>query len=120
MKIKNWEIPALILWMAMIFWFSSIPNLSSGLEEDFALRKLAHCLEYAVLAFLFFRVLSGKVKNFWSAFWGAIILSIIYAITDEYHQTFVFGRSGEIKDVLIDSVGVFAGLICSLLPRRLS
>jgi len=116
--LKTWEVIALLVWMVGIFWFSSMPNLSSGLKEDFILRKLAHCFEYAVLTFLFFRVLRRRVESPWNVFFGAAIFSIGYALTDEIHQTFVFGRSGIIKDVLIDSIGVLMGLVSQISFRK--
>lgn len=39
------------------------------------------------------------------------LFCIIYALSDEIHQLFVFGRSGELKDVLIDTIGSFLGII---------
>ena len=39
----------------------------------------------------------------------AIGLSILYSCTDEFHQLFINGRSGSIKDVLIDSIGILIG-----------
>ena len=43
----------------------------------------------------------------------------MYSITDEIHQTFVFGRSGEIRDVLIDSVGIFTGILLVILILKM-
>ena len=39
----------------------------------------------------------------------AFVFSVFYAATDEYHQTFIQGRSGSLRDVLIDSIGIFCG-----------
>ncbi|HIU52150.1 MAG TPA: VanZ family protein [Candidatus Merdicola faecigallinarum] len=41
----------------------------------------------------------------------SFIIGVIYAITDEIHQLFVPGRSGEIRDVLIDGLGIIVGII---------
>lgn len=87
-----------ILWCALIFAFSSIPRLETGLEYDFLLRKLAHMAEYAVLFRLTLRA-SG------SALWAAAF-SLLYAASDEWHQTFVPGREGAFRDVLVDAVGI--------------
>lgn len=104
---KYW-LPALV-WAGFIFWLSSIPNLKSGLEQDFILRKIAHILEYAILTFLFLRGISAYSRP--AVGWkkiviSSIVFSLFYALADEYHQTFVFGREGSLKDVGIDSVGI--------------
>ena len=39
------------------------------------------------------------------------VICVLYAITDEYHQTFVAGRSGELRDVVIDSLGALLGIL---------
>ena len=49
-----------LLWAGFIFFLSSIPDLSSGLEQDFLLRKIAHVAEYAVLALLLWRALGAE------------------------------------------------------------
>ena len=96
-----------VVWAAVIFALSSIPSLGTGLGTwDVALRKLAHVTEYAILAFLLRRALSAPV---------ALGVAVLYAISDEFHQTFVRGREGRPRDVAIDAVGIVAGL---LLARR--
>ena len=104
--IKLW-LPVFI-WCAVIYYLSSIPSLKSDLsgQWDFVFRKIAHITEYAVLTFLFFRA-SSKNLNFRRAIYYATLFSITFALTDEYHQLFVFGRQGNLGDVLIDSLGVF-------------
>ncbi len=100
------------LWGGIIFYLSSIPNLNSGLEADFLLRKLAHIFVYFVLVALIFNALSKtffylkKQKTVFDKLIFASFLSLIYAVLDEYHQTFVFGRSGSPKDILIDFLGI--------------
>jgi VanZ family protein len=97
------------LWAALIFTFSSIPSLDSGLGTwDTVLRKLAHLAEYAVLGALLYRALRREP--------AAIALGSLYAVTDEVHQTFVSGREGSPLDWLIDTVGVIAGVL--LFARR--
>ena len=68
-------------------------------------RKSAHFLEYAV--FGFFTARAFKLSNTSPFF--AIPFCGIYAATDEYHQTFTPGRSGEISDVLLDTAGATFG-----------
>ena len=98
-----------VLWAAVIFALSSIPSLGTGLGTwDTILRKIAHAVEYAVLGALLFRALGNEL----AAFAGGVA----YAISDEIHQHFVPGRHGAPFDVLIDAIGVAAGV---LLLRRL-
>ena len=105
-KIEAWIV--LIVWLGAIFYLSSIPSLTIGASPlwEFILRKLAHFFEYFVLNFLIYRVLLLTEKRDipWNIFW-AFMFSILYAFSDEYHQTFVQGRSGRLLDVGIDSFG---------------
>ena len=99
-----------LLWAAVIFAFSSVPDLGTGLGTwDLVLRKLAHAAEYAVLGALLLRALRDELPAF--------LAGSGYAITDELHQHFVSGRVGAPLDVLIDSAGVAIGIV---LWRRLS
>ena len=92
-----------LVWAGVIFAFSSIPSLNSGLGTwDFVLRKLAHMTEYAVLAVLFVRATAS--------YGWAFALAVGYAATDEVHQLFVRGRHGSPVDVGIDAVGALIGL----------
>lgn len=91
-----------VLWMALIFWMSSIPDLPSNKVDvlDFIFKKTAHVMEYTVLFVLWFRALGNKNPT------QAIIFSLIYAFTDEMHQLFIPGRTGRLRDVAIDSIGM--------------
>ena len=91
----------ILAWAAVIFAFSSIPSLSSGLGVwDTVLRKGAHMLEYALLWFLWWRALGYGSKL------PAVAIALAYAATDEFHQHFVEGRVGSPVDWLIDATGV--------------
>lgn len=96
------------LWCSVIYYLSSVPDLKSDLPNrwDFVLRKIAHMMEYGVLAFLSFRAFS-QGQSLRRSLAYAVIFSLTYALTDEYHQTFVGGRSGSLNDVFIDSLGIF-------------
>ncbi len=99
----------ILLWAGVIFAFSSIPSLNSGLGTwDYVLRKCAHMTEYAVLAVLLRRALGRDAPT--------LLLASAYAVTDEFHQTFVAGRHGTPVDWAIDTVGALVGL--ALLRRR--
>ena len=96
-----------IIWMVLIFWISSVPDLPSNKVDilDFFFKKTAHFLEYAILFLLWYRAL-GRKNPFL-----AIVLSLIYAFSDEIHQLFVPGRTGSLRDVGID----FSGMLLSAL-----
>jgi VanZ family protein len=92
--------PPLVL-MGVIFFLSAQPDLGTGLGVwDTILRKAAHMVEYGLLWFLWFRAL--EIRNPLPA----VAITLAYAITDEYHQTFVEGRHGSPLDVLFDAAGV--------------
>ena len=100
-RINPW-IPV-VLWAGVIFALSAVPKLGTGLGTwDFVLRKLAHTAEYAVLGVLLFRA-TRRVPV-------ALALGSAYAVTDEFHQTFVAGRHGSPVDWLIDTAGVLIGV----------
>ena len=91
-------------WAALIFAFSSVPDLGTGLGGwDLVLRKLAHAAEFAVLGALLLRA-SGRAGV-------ALALGTLYAVSDELHQVFVPGRLGSPLDVAIDTVGVAVGVL---------
>ena len=134
---KTISIVSLILWMIVIFSFSSADANKSTSTSDkvittmieikdkitnnetpnnekeiivknssFYIRKIAHITEYLILGFLIFNLLKQySVTNIYYA----IGLSILYSCTDEFHQLFINGRSGSIRDVLIDSIGILIG-----------
>lgn len=101
--------------MGVIYFLSSQPDLKSGFETwlDFVLRKLAHIAEYGILTFLAWQAASdGRRKKSFGYLIIAIIFSVFYAASDEYHQLFVVGRSGSPIDILIDSAGIaISGMI---------
>ena len=100
-------LPPLAL-MAAIFFFSAQPSLDSGLGLiDQIGRKLIHFAEYALLCFLCWRALAPST-NPRRAVLLAFVIASAYAVTDEYHQTFVDGRHGTPVDWLIDSAGAAA------------
>ncbi len=95
-----------VLWAALIFAFSSVPSLSTGLGGwDLLLRKIAHLTEYAVLGALLARALSRPHVAL------PILLGGLYAATDEVHQHFVRGRHAAWYDVLLDTIGVTVGVL---------
>ncbi len=80
-------------------------------EGQHYIRKTAHFTEYFLLAVsVAFPLYVYGVRGLWLLF-SAGIFCVGYACLDEYHQSFVAGRTPGKKDVVIDSVGIFFGII---------
>lgn len=75
-------------------------------QVDHAVRKTAHFAEYALLGLLAALLLRSYGLRQW---WLPWLLVSLYAVTDEVHQLFLPGRSGQLSDVLLDSVGAICG-----------
>lgn len=95
--------------MAVIFWFSSQP--SSELPNfglvDRIIKKSGHVSEYAVLSFWIWYALDFRKDRRWLAW----LIAFLYAMTDEYHQSFVIGRFPSVWDVVIfDNAGMLISL----------
>jgi VanZ family protein len=87
--------------MVVIFVLSAQPDLNSGLGTfDLIGRKFIHAASYGLLWWLWQRALGVRSPL------PAALITIAYAISDEYHQSFVEGRHGSPIDVLIDCAGV--------------
>ncbi len=77
-----------------------------------AIRKLAHFSIYALLGFLLYLLMRvGYWVKPWKSVNGALVTSLLYAISDEVHQLFVPGRSGMARDVCIDFAGAIVGVV---------
>ena len=130
-----------ILWMVVIFSFSAKPavqstemstsvgkmicrifvhDFSSWSDEkqeelaakiDHPVRKCAHASEYALLGALVLLTACTYAKMSPKTVAAAVIISVLYAASDEFHQRFVPGRSCQFTDVLIDSAGVMVGVL---------
>jgi VanZ family protein len=94
--------------MGLIFFLSAQPDLNSGLGTlDYVLRKLAHMTEYALLTLLWAWALRPVTR--WNVV-GAAVIAVLYAASDEFHQSFVEGRHGVASDIVVDAVGVAVAL----------
>lgn len=135
-----------LCWMSTIFFFSSRnadeskqDSLSVGIivgqtfvsdfeswdtntkfefaeKIDHPIRKIAHASEYAILGILIFLIQKEPNKNW---FWIAWFICILYASSDEFHQIFVPGRSGQMSDVCLDSCGAFIGICMASILKKL-
>ena len=77
---------------------------------QFAVRKAAHVIEYAILAALLLRAVRGERSDLRAANAAvAVALAVAWAVLDEYHQSFVASRTGAPGDVLIDTAGAVLG-----------
>ncbi|MDD2225086.1 MAG: VanZ family protein [Candidatus Shapirobacteria bacterium] len=94
-----------IIWMSVIFYFSSRQTTGIGGTNEtnrFLILKSFHLIEYAFLAGL----LSLAIfKKKW-----VILIAYLYAISDEIHQSFVPGRTSRLRDTLIDLIGILIGI----------
>lgn len=138
-----------ICWLILIFGFSSRDADTSGQDSgrigrmvgecfvpgfkewsaakqehfveavDFPIRKTAHATEYAILGMLMFGTIYEEKKSKVHNYVLPWIFGTCYAASDEFHQLFVPGRSGQIRDVIIDSSGVLAGLLVIYIVMRI-
>jgi VanZ family protein len=121
--LRRWG-PALVL-MAAIFWFSSMPanevvrttrpvldhaprTVKVGVRVPVRWLKVGHVVGYALLGAAFLHAV--RPVGIWAP--GlALLLSLGYAMTDEFHQTFRPGRSASVEDVLLDVTAAGAAIV---------
>ncbi|MEG0075202.1 MAG: VanZ family protein [Eubacterium sp.] len=136
-----------IVWMAIIFSFSSQNALESSAMsggivdtivnfivqfahdlsdtqvvqlKDFLeifIRKSAHALNYLILAILIYKAQVSTKNTIKKSLWAGGT-ALMYAITDEYHQLFVPGRSCELRDVFVDFGGILVGMAIVLMIQK--
>ena len=111
MHIRAWRF-FLVGWLILIFLFSShlfsADNTEQVLVYDFLnvfVRKCAHMIEYAILMYLWFRSLYTVRERFSRTVMISVVLSVLYAASDEWHQSFVPSRDGTVTDVGWDATG---------------
>ena len=103
--------------MAVIFWFSAQPYDGDEMAWwEVAGRNLGHFLGYAMLTAAWAWALPRRLRT---RLLLAVAFALAYAASDEYHQTFVDGRTGTIDDVVIDALGMAtAALLIGFQARR--
>lgn len=125
MKNKKFNLILVIIWMTIIFIMSSFNSTESSSQSNFIvdivanifhitntstlsiiIRKLAHYTEYLILGILVMNLNNNKSKSIYLS----IIICLLYAISDEFHQSFVPGRSCQLYDIAIDSLGSLSGI----------
>ncbi|HEX40704.1 MAG TPA: VanZ family protein [Phycisphaerales bacterium] len=105
-----------LAWMGLIYVLSDQPDLphAPGPWLDMALKKGAHAAAYGILAWFYLRLLrhrAGARRSGTALRVVSIALVVMYALSDEYHQTFVPGRNGNWFDVGVDSAGAVAAML---------
>ncbi len=128
-----------IIWMGVIFYMSNQPASISSMHSgntinvisklplignvmnyltsinigEFRVRKSAHIFSYCFLSILLF--MSVYEDNIKKSTIIAFLGTFLYACSDEFHQLFIPGRSGEFRDVIIDSTGGIIGILFTIL-----
>ncbi len=100
---------AVVVWMALVFFLSGqsrLPDLTGGWPE---IQDVAgHFLAYGILALLWRWALSGAGvarPGHW-----AFVLTLLYGLSDEFHQSFVPGRHPDLLDIVTDAIGAASAL----------
>jgi VanZ family protein len=102
--------------MTFIFYVSSIPGEQLGPDTLVVnlIKKAGHAFIFGVLAALYLYALKGKkslLETQGVFFLLSLFLTFLYAVSDEYHQSFTPGRHSSGKDVLIDVCGALSALV---------
>lgn len=110
----------LVKWF-LDFFYRDFYKLSTSQQTflyeniSFWVRKCAHLSIYFVLGvFSLLSFIGYRNMRLFTRCAVSIFICIAYALSDEWHQTFISGRSGELRDVVIDSAGALLGVFCCL------
>lgn len=112
-----------VVYYAIILFEKIVPNITFD-TASFIVRKAAHMTEYLLLGFfwsqtvVYFKKLRDHIREiqtgFLRMFLSSWIIPVLYAISDEIHQSYVPGRSCEIRDMCIDACGALIGVLIAL------
>ena len=125
----------LVIWMIFIFIMSSFNgnissnqsgtiadliynlfNISNTEKVSLIIRKCAHVSEFFILGVLVINLISKYNVKY--SYLISFIVCVLYASSDEFHQLFVPGRSGQVTDVLIDMIGTIFSLLVMYLFNK--
>ena len=111
-----WFWTPVVLWMALVYYSSSIHGEDIPKIDIPNIDKLFHLVEYFILGALLVRAFanSSDRANFKLILLFSILIASIYGVLDEFHQRFVSGRSPEIFDIVSDILGSFSGVLLSI------
>ena len=118
-RILRW-LPAVTM-MVLIFIASATPGneVPEFGTVDIAVKKGGHMVGYALLAIACFLAVYGDTKNVARSVVISLCISIVYAVSDEYHQSFTPGRFPSVVDIGIDAAGALIGVGVAALIVRL-
>jgi VanZ family protein len=138
---RVWRYAPLVIWMLVIFIASTgelsasntsrilrplliwlFPDISEEtlLRTHFFVRKAAHFTEYGLLAVFAARAFSTSSQRWLRRAWFfvALLVTVLYSLSDEYHQSFVATRTGSVYDSFIDMAGGLTALVLYSMWRR--
>ena len=108
--------------MGIIFYLSGQPGLmlvKESADVDAIVRKFGHLFEFGFLAFLFYRIAAHRCGlSMAKAAVAGAFFSLVYAASDEYHQTFTYMRQGTVRDWCYDAAGVVIFLLVFYLAKE--
>ncbi len=99
------------LYMGFIYLISSMPHTKDRVFISWVGQNILHIPLYGMLAFLWMRAFRYNGLPFNRAVVTTLIITILYAFSDEYHQSFVPGRDASLADIAFDCLGAFAGTL---------
>ena len=137
-----------LLWVVTAAWAGTISVLSTGAYSSsvtgwllgqillllhihlnphtfatihFLIRKLAHCTEFAVFGLLLYHSFEPRHPERWDirGAFAALIIAGLFSLVDEYHQSFVPGRTASLVDCGIDTAGALLGMVLLYAAKRL-
>jgi VanZ family protein len=103
---------AVLAWMGLIFWLSSMHKLPKTVDGIGDLQNvLGHFGAYGILAALVFWALVPHLRSSRTLALVTMLVVLAYGSSDEYHQSFVPGRTPDVKDILVDMTGAACMLV---------
>lgn len=104
-------LPALVM-MGAIFGLSSLPPEALPFfgPYDLLVKKLGHATGYALLGIAYFAALPARLNPAYRAALS-LLMAVLFALSDEFHQSFVRGRNATLRDVGIDTLGAALALL---------
>lgn len=108
--ITRW-LPAVVM-MGIIFTLSSLPSSRIPYygPVDTLIKKGGHALGYGLLGLSYYFALPKRLSKFYRAI-TALMMAILFAMSDEYHQSFVQGRSSSLIDIIVDGIGATIAIV---------
>ena len=102
-----------------IFQLSNESKIQYINQLEYIIRKLAHFSIYTIVGILLMGFVSTYEMEKIKKIYISIVMGITYAISDEIHQAFIPGRAAKLTDVIIDTMGVFLGIVILLIFMKL-